>query len=177
MLGGHCQSANTCVGGHYKKGLCAGNARRKCCILDGLTKLPAGSCGNLRIVTRQEWGAQPRKGLKAIARNPTKILFIHHEGSGKTCTNDCAKRVKDIQTAHKRKWSDIGYNYLVGDDGRAYEGRGWGYRGAHTWGYNSIAVGICAIGNFEKEQPSRTILQAIASLIACAKDEASITCR
>ena len=69
---------------------------------------------------------------------------------------------------------DIGYNYLVADDGKAYEGRGWGLEGAHTLGYNDIAVAICAIGNFEEEKPSQTLLQTIANLIACAEDEASI---
>lgn len=48
-----------------------------------------------------------------------------------------------------RKWSDIGYNFLVGEDGNVYEGRGWGKTGAHTVGYNSKSVGICFIGNFE----------------------------
>ncbi|KAI0238741.1 hypothetical protein LSAT2_010507, partial [Lamellibrachia satsuma] len=138
--GGHCQSDSTCVGGQYKSGLCAGNANRKCCILDGQatptdetpsdgTKLPEGKCSDLTIVTRNEWGARAGKPLSAITRNPPKILFIHHEGSGDICTNNCAQRVRDIQAAHLKKWSDIGYSYLVADDGRAYEGRGWGYSG------------------------------------------------
>ena len=39
-------------------------------------------------------------------------------------------------------WSDIGYSFLIGGDGRVYEGRGWGRVGAHTYGYNSRAYGI-----------------------------------
>ena len=35
-------------------------------------------------------------------------------------------------------WPDIGYNYLVGEDGQAYEGRGWNKEGAHTYGYNDV---------------------------------------
>ena len=62
----------------------------------------------------------------------------------------------------------------MGDDGKAYEGRGWGLEGAHTRGYNKEAVAICAIGNFEKEKPSQMLLQTIANLIACAEDEASV---
>lgn len=46
------------------------------------------------------------------------------------------------------KWSDIGYNFLVGEDGLVYEGRGWGKRGAHCPKFNPKSIGICVIGNF-----------------------------
>lgn len=45
-------------------------------------------------------------------------------------------------------WDDIGYNFLVGDDGNIYEGRGWGIKGAHSPKYNANSLGICFIGNF-----------------------------
>lgn len=38
------------------------------------------------------------------------------------------------------------YNFLVGGDGLIYEGRGWGKKGAHTFGFNSQSVGIAFIG-------------------------------
>lgn len=63
-------------------------------------------------------------------------------------------------------WYDIGYNYLVGDDGRAYVGVD--YVGEHTVGHNSDSVAISAIGNFETLRPSQAILQTIANLIDCA---------
>jgi hypothetical protein len=34
-------------------------------------------------------------------------------------------------------WGDIGYNFLVGEDGNVYEGRGWTQVGAQTLNYNS----------------------------------------
>lgn len=39
-------------------------------------------------------------------------------------------------------------SFLVGEDGGAYEGVGWEIQGAHTYGYNDIALGIAFIGNF-----------------------------
>lgn len=48
-------------------------------------------------------------------------------------------------------WADIGYNFLIGEDGIAYEGRGWGIRGAHSPDYNAKSIGICIIGNFQCE--------------------------
>ena len=39
---------------------------------------------------------------------------------------------KQIQNAHMgKKWNDIGYNFIIGGDGRIYEGRGQ-HRGAHS---------------------------------------------
>ena len=31
-----------------------------------------------------------------------------------------------------KKFSDIGYNFLIGGNGDVYEGRGWDKQGAHT---------------------------------------------
>ena len=61
----------------------------------------------------------------------------------------------------------------MGDDGKAYEGRGWGNSGGHTWGYNDIAYGICAIGNFESDQASEKLVETLRKLIACAEEQAS----
>jgi N-acetylmuramoyl-L-alanine amidase len=46
------------------------------------------------------------------------------------------------------RWSDIGYNFVVGEDGNVYEGRGWDNVGAHAPAYNPRGIGICIIGDF-----------------------------
>lgn len=38
-------------------------------------------------------------------------------------------------------WSDIGYNFVVGEDGLVYEGRGWSTVGAHAPNFNSNSIG------------------------------------
>jgi len=38
-------------------------------------------------------------------------------------------------------WDDIGYNFLIGENGLVYEGRGWKYVGAHRSGYNNRSIG------------------------------------
>lgn len=38
-------------------------------------------------------------------------------------------------------WWDIGYSFMVGEDGNVYEGRGWDQVGAHTYGYNTVGLG------------------------------------
>ena len=44
--------------------------------------------------------------------------------------------------------NDIGYNFLVGEDGNVYEGRGWNTIGVHAPTYNRNIIGICIIGDF-----------------------------
>jgi N-acetylmuramoyl-L-alanine amidase len=36
---------------------------------------------------------------------------------------------------------DIGYHFLVGENGKVYEGRGWDRQGAHSPGWNNDAYG------------------------------------
>lgn len=49
---------------------------------------------------------------------------------------------------NRRGWTDIGYNFLVGEDGNVYEGRGWGKKGAHSVPFNGKSIGICIIGDY-----------------------------
>ena len=61
---------------------------------------------------------------------------------------------------------DIGYNFLVGEDGRAYQGRGWEIEGVHTEGCNTRAIGIAFIGDFSERLPNEAALQAMVDLMA-----------
>ena len=62
----------------------------------------------------------------------------------------------------------------MGDDGKAYVGRDWGSQGGHTWGYNDIAYGICAIGDFTSDLASDKLVQTLRKLIACAEEQVSV---
>jgi N-acetylmuramoyl-L-alanine amidase len=64
-------------------------------------------------------------------------------------------------------WSDIGYNFLVGEDGNAYEGRGWDRVGAHASNYNSVSLGISVIGSFSSKLPNDAALNVVQQLISC----------
>ena len=64
-------------------------------------------------------------------------------------------------------WSDIGYNFLVGEDGTTYEGRGWYNLGAHAGGYNTGSVGICVIGDFTSRVPNAAAQSRVQALMRC----------
>ena len=47
-----------------------------------------------------------------------------------------------------------------------YEGRGWDTEGAHTYGYNSVSIGIAFIGEFSYRKPHNAALSAAKQLIS-----------
>lgn len=63
-----------------------------------------------------------------------------------------------------RGWDDVGLNFLVGGDGRAYEGCGYTV-GAHTLHYNNFSICIAFIGNFVSYEAPQKQLRAAQRLI------------
>lgn len=60
--------------------------------------------------------------------------------------------VAEVRKWHlKRGFSDIGYHYLIGLDGRIHEGRNVNISGAHTAGYNAHSIGVCYVGGLDKQ--------------------------
>ena len=57
----------------------------------------------------------------------------------------------------------------MGEDGRAYEGRGWTRTGAHTYGYNKKSIAISFMGNFMTATPSQNAINAARGLITLGK--------
>jgi len=71
--------------------------------------------------------------------------------------NDCKLRVQSIQRSHQTAngWADIGYHFLVGENGKVYEGRGWNREAAHSPGFNTGSFGkwekrVCLSFSFRK---------------------------
>jgi N-acetylmuramoyl-L-alanine amidase len=122
-----------------------------------------------RIVSRAEWNARNPTSITYIAL-PVPRYFVHHtEGSTCTTIDACKSIVKGIQNYHmdSNGWADIGYNFLVGEDGNAYEGRGWDRVGAHSPNYNSVALGVSVIGSYMTRNPNSAALTVTQQLISC----------
>jgi N-acetylmuramoyl-L-alanine amidase len=134
-----------------------------------------GSCPN--IVSRAEWGARAPTSISYISQ-PVPKAFIHHtETSSCTTQAACTSIVQSIQDYHmdSNGWADIGYNFLIGEDGNAYEGRGWDRIGAHASDYNSVALGFSVIGSFGTRVPNSAALTALQSLIACGVSQGKLS--
>ncbi|XP_055623049.1 peptidoglycan-recognition protein LC-like [Toxorhynchites rutilus septentrionalis] len=87
----------------------------------------------------------------------------------------CVFLTGHIQQFHmagdSKNFSDIAYNFLVGGEGNAYEGRGWESQGAHTKGFNKDSICIAFIGTFSSVEPSKAQLSAAQQLIALGVEE------
>lgn len=65
---------------------------------------------------------------------------------------------------------DIPHNFLIGGDGRIYEGRGFNFEGQHTANldatdYNNIGIDIAFIGNYQDNPPSSDQLDILKRFI------------
>ncbi|PIO16196.1 hypothetical protein AB205_0060950, partial [Aquarana catesbeiana] len=121
------------------------------------------------IVSRSQWGGRSPTCRSRLS-TPVPNAVIHHtEGAFCNSQATCSAQVRNIQNYHMntQKWCDIGYNFLVGEDGRVYEGRGWTTLGAHARSYNPISIGISFIGSFTNRAPNSAALNAARQLIAC----------
>jgi len=122
------------------------------------------------LVSRAEWGARaPACTVSGLSVFPPSHVIVHHAESGPCFSkSECIPLVKSFQNYHidSNGWCDIGYNFLVGEDGNVYEGRGWGKTGAHAPDFNSKSIGICVIGSFSSTAPNSAAQKAVQDLIA-----------
>ena len=129
-----------------------------------------------RIITRAEWGADESlrfdsQGHEIWPRQyttPRKVIL--HDTV--TINNDPnpAATIRAIYYYHAviRGWGDIGYNYLVDEQGNIYEGRAGGENvvGGHARCYNWGTVGIATLGDHSLMPPSSKMVGALEDLIA-----------
>ena len=85
------------------------------------------------------------------------------------------ERVRAIYQYHavNRGWGDVGYHYLIDEDGQIYEGKSGGKYvvGGHAYCHNVNTIGIALLGNFEVEKPSQDQMKALQWLLDDLADE------
>jgi hypothetical protein len=123
------------------------------------------------LVERSAW-AERAPGAKINPMGEVTRITVHHTGEyGKWAELPDIQVVRQIEnyhrmnTPHKRAWACIGYHFLVGRDGRIYEGRPARFQGAHTSGANANNLGISVIGDFMRREPSERQLRALAAFL------------
>ena len=112
-------------------------------------------------IPQSDW----RNGLPAPSYSRTftdvEHVIVHHSAGSNTATN-YTQVVRDIYIYHTQSngWSDIGYNYLIAQNGALYAGRDPGsgeqdnVMGAHFCGRNSTTMGVCLLGNYQTAEVS-----------------------
>lgn len=134
-------------------------------------------------------GIQPRSIWKALRPKPSQMtkhrgnwtrITVHHSAKNtdeypNTAAGslDAIRRIQKAQMEGEEHMGDIAYHYLIAPDGTVYEGRSLDWQGAHALGSNNVDnIGVCVLGHFEEERPSRAALAALEKLLGelCAKN-------
>lgn len=93
-----------------------------------------------------------------------QYIMLHHSGDSLT--------FEQVRKVHKDKgWQDVGYHYGVEPDGTVKEGRPFTMPGAHEEKFNRTAIGIVALGNFEKHEMPAAQKEGIIKLTKRLMDE------
>jgi hypothetical protein len=120
------------------------------------------------IVSASEWGAtRPRAPLSARGR--LDHLVLHHTAYRSTRIGTTleaqSRHVREIERWHlDRGFLAIGYHFVISPTGRIFRGRPVDRMGAHVKGHNRGTIGICLMGDFERERPTVAALAALAAV-------------
>lgn len=100
------------------------------------------------VRSRAEWGAMPTRCTDLDG--PKTRMAVHHTVSPRSSSAGYAARLRQIQAFHMdtRGWCDVGYTFLVTEDGTVWEGRPMRFVGAHVFGNNSGNIGMSFVGCF-----------------------------
>ncbi|XP_037718249.1 peptidoglycan-recognition protein LC isoform X6 [Drosophila subpulchrella] len=124
--------------------------------------------GKLVVIGIKSWGGVVTRGTLEPLNLPVSRVIISDTPT-ETCDTreSCSYWVRVTQSKHMDSfnWGQIGYNFMVGGDGRVYEGRGWNYVGAHTRDNNDSSIGISFIGSFRRNEPTPKSLEACQLLL------------
>jgi hypothetical protein len=127
---------------------------------------------SLTIHSRKSWGARaPRPGTAKQSDSQIREFFLHHPADP---SHDLAHIDTDqeqdayargIQAFHmdSRGWNDIGYSFMVFQDGVIYRCRGRGTVPAAQLGHNTGTIAVlCVTANGER--PSHALYVSLAHL-------------
>ncbi len=131
-------------------------------------------CEKPTVIPASTWrtGLTPPKELPV--QTTVKHIIVHHAAGSNIATNytDVVRNIYVYHTA-SNGWNDVGYNFLIAQDGIIYEGRdgqkimdGDNVLGAHFCSQNGGTMGICLLGDYMTAQPTDKSLESLAKLIA-----------
>ncbi len=150
----------------------------------GTTKQPLTSELVGLVQPRSAWGARP---ARCSSSDPVKMrMAIHHTFTPPSSSGGYASRIRSIQSYHMdvRGWCDIGYHFLVTEDGRVWEGRPVDKMGANVAHHNTGTIGLSWVGCFDSKAcggisssnvPSDAALQAAGHVMHALEQKFGIT--
>jgi len=143
------------------------------------------------IYARAQWGADESIRFDSGGHeiwppefSPMQKAIVHHTAGRNNDPNPAATvRAIYYDKTVNSDFGDIGYNFLIDEQGRIYEGRysreyepgeehlaedlaGNIVRGGHARNFNDGTVGIALLGNFQNRQPTTAARNALEKLLA-----------
>src|SRR5215813_852168 len=130
-------------------------------------------------VPRENWARYiPNFSLMDPQNVPIMMITLHHTASEKT-----PYEVEELQRGHKntfwryvgamlgqaqiyKNWGDVGYHFLVDEDGRVYAARSMLYQGAHVLHHDPGNLGIAVLGDYTNKPLNQKQLDAIKHIIS-----------
>ncbi|KAJ0178673.1 hypothetical protein K1T71_005448 [Dendrolimus kikuchii] len=130
-----------------------------------ITFIADSSCN---VVPITEWAGTPTL-RQDVLPNPVDLVVIIHTVTHECSTDEeCENVARSIRKfLMQQGQTDVGYSFLVGGNGKVYEGAGWGLVGAHTMTYNARSIGIAFIGDFREVLPTPAAMKAAQDLLIC----------
>jgi hypothetical protein len=151
------------------------------------------------VLRRADWGADESlrfdstgKEVWPAAYYPVQKVIVHHTATQNN-DPDPAATVRSIYYYHAvtQGWGDIGYQFLIDESGRIYEGRhtidypagvspteedanGNVVTAAHAQGFNSGVVGIALLGTLTNQDATPAARDALEHLLAWEADRHSL---
>lgn len=120
----------------------------------------------LEVVSREEWGAAPPRG--AFITHEIERITIHHAGDLEGTLGPAQFRAWQ-NWHHYLGWPDLAYHFIIGRDGRAYEGRPYEAVGDTATEYDPTGHFLLVVeGNFDESTPNESQLETLAQLVAWA---------
>jgi hypothetical protein len=109
------------------------------------------------------WPRKYSPEIKLISVNHTAMKV---EGD----TRSPVERLRAIYQYHAKTlgWGDIGYHYLIDENGQIYEGKSGGdyVVGGHAYCANVDTIGVSLMGNFEIEKPTQVQIHSLQWLLS-----------
>ncbi|XP_054265364.1 peptidoglycan-recognition protein LF-like [Macrosteles quadrilineatus] len=124
------------------------------------------------VIPRQTWKAAHVVHRKRIHSPVTSVFFT--STNTRTCsdTDSCSDLICQLQLQHMQELpgylADIRYNFLIGGDGRVYQGRGWTVQPTLPFRYTKFgrsSIYIAFIGGLRGDSPPPCMLDAQDNLI------------
>lgn len=131
------------------------------------------------FVSRKHWNAEQPRATVELKLPIYRIIIAHTASESCNSELECIKFVQELQR-NSTHLDDIPFNFLIGNDSKIYEGRGFKYQGQHTSNnnateYNSIGICVAFIGNYEHETISESQIKVFQDFIEFFKDSGVIS--